>query len=82
MNSTAASASGSPSSTQAASDKPEGAAPKVAQPTEHYDVVIVGAGVTGCAMAAALAGGARRILMLEARKGHKPRFAGELIHPP
>ena len=84
MNSTAASASGSPSSTQAASDKPEGAAPKATktgQPTEHYDVVIVGAGVTGCAMAAALAGGARRILMLEARKGHKPRFAGELIHP-
>lgn len=45
------------------------------------DVVIVGAGVTGCAMAAALADGRRRIVMLEARKGHKPRFAGELIHP-
>lgn len=46
------------------------------------DVIVVGAGVTGCAMAAALAdSGARRVLVLEARKGHKPRFAGELIHP-
>ena len=47
----------------------------------HFDAIIVGAGVTGCAMAASLANGQRRILMLEARKGHKPRFAGELIHP-
>lgn len=45
------------------------------------DVIIVGAGVTGCAMAAALADGKRRILVLEARAGHKPRFAGELLHP-
>lgn len=48
------------------------------------DVIIVGAGVTGCAMAAALADGERRILVLEARPGHAPhkhRFAGELIHP-
>lgn len=45
------------------------------------DVIIVGAGVTGCAAAAALSDGRRRILMLEARKGHKPRFAGEYIHP-
>lgn len=45
------------------------------------DVIIVGGGVTGCAMATALADGKRRILVLEARLGHKPRFAGELLHP-
>ena len=45
------------------------------------DIIIVGAGVTGCAAAVALADGQRRILVLEARTGHKPRFAGELIHP-
>ncbi len=45
------------------------------------DVIVVGGGVTGCAAAAALADGKRRILVLEARQGHKPRFAGELIHP-
>jgi len=45
------------------------------------DVIIVGGGVTGCAMARALANGQRRILVLEARTGHKPRFAGELLHP-
>ncbi len=45
------------------------------------DVIIVGGGVTGCAMATALANGKRRILVLEARTGHKPRFAGELLHP-
>ncbi len=45
------------------------------------DIIVVGAGVTGCAAAVALADGQRRILVLEARSGHKPRFAGELIHP-
>lgn len=45
------------------------------------DVIVVGAGVTGCAAAVALADGQRRILVLEARNNHKPRFAGELIHP-
>ena len=45
------------------------------------EVIIVGAGVSGCAAAAALAGTGRKILVLEARTGHKPRFAGELIHP-
>lgn len=52
-----------------------------ARSAESYDVVIVGAGVTGCAMATALSDGKRRIVILEARSGHKPRFAGELIHP-
>jgi squalene monooxygenase len=51
------------------------------------DVVIVGGGLSGCAMAAALADGAKengrtlKIVMLEARAGKNPRFNGELIHP-
>ena len=46
-----------------------------------YDVIIVGGGLTGSALATALADGRRRILVLEARKGKNPRFNGELIHP-
>jgi 2-polyprenyl-6-methoxyphenol hydroxylase-like FAD-dependent oxidoreductase len=47
----------------------------------HYDVIVVGGGLSGCAMATALADGRRRILVLEARAGRNPRFNGELIHP-
>jgi squalene monooxygenase len=47
----------------------------------RYDVIIVGGGLSGCAMASALAGHGRRIVMLEARAGKNPRFNGELIHP-
>ena len=45
------------------------------------DVIVVGGGFTGSALAAALADGRRRVLVLEARPGRNPRFAGELIHP-
>lgn len=45
------------------------------------DIVIVGGGLTGASLACALADGTRRILVLEARAGRGPRFAGELIHP-
>jgi squalene monooxygenase len=49
----------------------------------RYDVIVVGGGLSGCAMASALAhsDGRRRILVLEARAGKNPRFNGELIHP-
>jgi 2-polyprenyl-6-methoxyphenol hydroxylase-like FAD-dependent oxidoreductase len=55
--------------------------------SRNADVIIVGGGLSGCAMAAALADGASRngrtlkIVMLEARAGKNPRFNGELIHP-
>ncbi len=49
----------------------------------RYDVIVVGGGLSGCAMASALADadGRRKILVLEARAGRNPRFNGELIHP-
>src|SRR3954471_6937913 len=47
----------------------------------RYDVIVVGGGLSGCAMATALADGRRQILVLEARAGRNPRFNGELIHP-
>jgi 2-polyprenyl-6-methoxyphenol hydroxylase-like FAD-dependent oxidoreductase len=46
-----------------------------------FDILIVGGGFTGATLACALADGKRRILVLEAREGRGPRFAGELIHP-
>lgn len=45
------------------------------------DIVIVGGGFTGAALACALADARRRIVVIEAREGRGPRFAGELIHP-
>jgi 2-polyprenyl-6-methoxyphenol hydroxylase-like FAD-dependent oxidoreductase len=46
------------------------------------DVIVIGGGLSGCAMAAALAdNGVGRVVMLEARTGKNPRFNGELIHP-
>jgi squalene monooxygenase len=45
------------------------------------DIVIIGGGLTGASLACALADGTRRILVLEARQGRGPRFAGELIQP-
>lgn len=54
-------------------------------PRERYDVVIVGAGMAGCATAQALAradvGDRRRILIIDMHRGAPPRFAGEFIHP-
>jgi 2-polyprenyl-6-methoxyphenol hydroxylase-like FAD-dependent oxidoreductase len=51
------------------------------QNAPRYDVIVVGGGLSGCAMATALADGRRKILVLEARAGRNPRFNGELIHP-
>jgi squalene monooxygenase len=49
--------------------------------SDHFDVVIVGGGFTGAALACALADGSRRIAVLEARPVASRRFAGELLHP-
>jgi len=68
---------------------PAAAAPVQARtgPTlaDHYDVVIVGAGLAGCAAAEALAKAdpnrRRRILLVDRHPDVHPRFSGEFIHP-
>lgn len=51
----------------------------------RYDVVIVGAGLAGCATARALARAdrfqRRRVLIVDRHPDVHPRFSGELIHP-
>ena len=51
----------------------------------HYDVIIVGAGIAGCAVAQALARADQRrrrsILLVDLHRGVSPRFSGEFIHP-
>ena len=52
---------------------------------DRYDVVIVGAGLAGCATAQALARADRHqrrsILVVDLHRGVSPRFSGEFIHP-
>jgi squalene monooxygenase len=51
----------------------------------RYDVIIVGAGIAGCAVAQALARADQRrrrsILLVDLHRGVSPRFSGEFIHP-
>lgn len=51
----------------------------------RYDVVIVGAGIAGCAVATALSRADQRrrrsILLVDLHRGVSPRFSGEFIHP-
>ena len=55
------------------------------QPAGRYDVIIIGAGIAGCAAAQALALAdperRRKILLVDRHPGSSPRFAGEFIHP-
>jgi squalene monooxygenase len=52
---------------------------------DRYDVVIVGAGLAGCAVAQALSRADQRrrrsILVVDIHKQVSPRFSGEFIHP-
>lgn len=46
-----------------------------------YDVVIVGAGILGCALAAAFGKQGRRVLLLERDLSEPDRIVGELLQP-
>lgn len=52
---------------------------------DHYDVVIVGGSIAGCATAQSLSladpTGRRKILCFDLHPEVSPRFAGEMIHP-
>ncbi|MGH1347151.1 MAG: FAD-dependent monooxygenase [Nannocystales bacterium] len=54
-------------------------------PTNHFDVVIIGAGLAGCATARALRAadptGRRRIALIDKCTDVHPQFSGEFIHP-
>jgi 2-polyprenyl-6-methoxyphenol hydroxylase-like FAD-dependent oxidoreductase len=53
--------------------------------SNHYDVVIIGAGLAGCATARALRdadpSGRRRIALIDKCTDVHPQFSGEFIHP-
>jgi 2-polyprenyl-6-methoxyphenol hydroxylase-like FAD-dependent oxidoreductase len=46
-----------------------------------YDVVVVGGGIAGAALAAQLAGAGRRVLVLEAQESYRDKVRGETIQP-
>ena len=53
----------------------------VCERSQRYDVIVVGGGLSGCAMATALADGRRKILVLEARAGTQSALQRR-AHPP
>jgi squalene monooxygenase len=59
--------------------------PPTPEPAARYDVVIIGAGLAGCATAQALTLAdperRRRILLVDRHPEVHPRFSGEFIHP-
>jgi squalene monooxygenase len=59
--------------------------PRELQLESRYDVIIVGAGLAGCAAAQALSRADQRrrrsILVVDLHRGVSPRFSGEFIHP-
>jgi squalene monooxygenase len=46
-----------------------------------YDVVIVGAGIIGCALASAFGKQGRKVLLLERDLSEPDRIVGELLQP-
>jgi squalene monooxygenase len=52
-----------------------------AQAINEYDLIIVGAGVVGCAAAKAFAEDERKVLLLERDLSEPDRIVGELMQP-
>jgi squalene monooxygenase len=53
----------------------------MATPIEEYDIIIVGAGIVGCAAAKAFASDGRKVLLLERDLSEPDRIVGELLQP-
>lgn len=50
-------------------------------PVEEYDLIIVGAGILGCAAAKAFGTDGRKVLLLERDLSEPDRIVGELLQP-
>lgn len=53
----------------------------MSQPVNEYDLIIVGAGVVGCAAAKAFGEDGRKVLLLERDLSEPDRIVGELMQP-
>ena len=49
--------------------------------SEEYDIIIVGAGIVGCAAAKAFGTDGRKVLLLERDLSEPDRIVGELLQP-
>ncbi|KAI8327715.1 squalene epoxidase-domain-containing protein [Choanephora cucurbitarum] len=53
----------------------------MASPVEEYDLIVVGAGIVGCAAARAFGADGRKVLLLERDLSEPDRIVGELLQP-
>lgn len=51
------------------------------QPVSEYDIIVVGAGVVGCAAARAFGTDGRKVLLVERDLNQPDRIVGELLQP-
>lgn len=49
--------------------------------TSRYDAIVIGAGIAGCAVAAAFSRQGRRVLLIERSLKEPDRIVGELLQP-
>jgi squalene monooxygenase len=51
------------------------------EPVSEYDIIVVGAGVVGCAAARAFGNDGRKVLLVERDMNQPDRIVGELLQP-